>query len=191
MKKFVLVALMLFIYLAGMAQSFEPKWVGEVVVLQCENDTVSIPTEKANVQIKISKSAGLLLVGIGNVRQKVSIKGPKSTTQLKYGNPIHLVVKCKDNESDPSSFIQVVKFEEKKKERKAEIASVNWVGNISEGNMVFVPYEADSYGKSSYILKIEPVEGEFGVTVLNPNDKDEKVALFYCFGVHPETEAIE
>ena len=95
-------------------------------------------------------------------------------------------MKCKDNESDPTSFIQIVKFEEKKKERKAELSSVNWIGNVSEGNMEYVPYEADTYGKSSYILKVAPIEGEFGVRVLNPNEKDEKVVLFYCFGAHEE-----
>lgn len=168
----------------GYAQSFEPKWVGEVAVLQIGNDTISVPTEKANVQVKTSASAGRLLVGIGNVRSKVTIKGSRSTTQVNASEPIYLVIKCKDNESDPSSFIQIVKFEEKKKERKAELASQNWVGNVSEGNMTLIPYEADTYGKSSYILKLDPVDGEFGVRVLNPNDKDEKVALFYCFGAH-------
>jgi hypothetical protein len=52
--------------------------------------------------------------------------------------------------------------------------------------MEYVPYEADTYGKSSYILKVAPIEGEFGVRVLNPNEKDEKVVLFYCFGAHEE-----
>ncbi len=166
------------------AQSFEPKWVGEVTVLQVDNDTISVPTEKANVQVKTSASTGRLLFGIGNVRSKVSIKGGRSTTQVDASKPIYLVIRCRDNESDPSSFIQIVKFEENKKERKSELASQNWVGNVSEGNMILMPYEADTYGKRSYILKLDPVEGEFGVHVLNPNDNDEKVALFYCFGAH-------
>lgn len=45
-----------------------------------------------------------------------------------------------------------------------------------------IPYEADLYGKSSYILTMPPVYGEFGVRVLNPNDRDEKAPIFYCFG---------
>jgi len=31
---------------------------------------------------------------------------------------------------------------------------------------------------------MEPQEGEFGVRVLNPNEKDEKIAISYCFGAH-------
>ena len=49
---------------AGYAQRFEPKWAGEVVALQIGADTIATPTEKSNVQIKTSQSAGQLLVGI-------------------------------------------------------------------------------------------------------------------------------
>lgn len=183
--KFLFFLLLCLIPFMSHSQSFEPKWVGEVAVLSIGSDTISTPTEKANVQIKTSASAGRLLVGIGNVRSKVTIKGGQSTTQVSSTEPIYLIVKCKDNETDPTSFIQVIKFEEKKKERKAELASQNWLGNVSEGNMTLVPYVADTYGESSYLLKIEPIEGEFGVRVLNPNETDERVALFYCFGAHP------
>lgn len=167
------------------AQKFEPKWVGEVRVLQITSDTVSTATEKAPVTIKTSASAGRLIVGIGNVRQKVTIQGGQSTTQLEpLGDYVYLVVKCKDNESDPTSFIQIVKFEEKKKERRSELAKENWLGSTTEGNMTIIPYEPEQYGKASYLLKMPMQEGEFGVRVLNPNDKDEKLTIFYCFGIH-------
>ena len=93
-----------------------------------------------------------------------------------------------DNASDPTSFIQVVKFEEKKKERKTELANVNWLGNVSEGNMNFIPFTGKRYGNSSYILTFEAPEGEYGVRVLNPNKEDEKVTVFYCFGIHNTEE---
>lgn len=63
-------------------------------------------------------------------------------------------------------------------------AKVNWIGNVSENNMSFVPFQAKRYGKTSYLLKIEPQDGEYGVRVLNPNERDEKVLMFYCFGIH-------
>lgn len=176
-----------FFLFSANAQKFEPKWAGTVVALQIEgNDTVSIPTEKANIKVKTAHSAGRLLVGIGNTRQKCIIQGGTSTTQLPANNTVFLIVKCKDNDTDPSSFIQIVKFEQKKKERKAELANVNWLGNVSEGNMDMISYEAESYGKSSYILSFEPQEGEFGVRILNPNEKDEKITIFHCFGIHKD-----
>ncbi len=97
-------------------QKFEPKWVGEVVILDVENDSIFQPTEKSSVKIKTKQSAGQLLVGIGNIRQKVYIDGAASPVQLDPTKPITLIVKCKDNDSDPSSFIQIVKLEKGKKE---------------------------------------------------------------------------
>lgn len=97
-----------------------------------------------------------------------------------------LVVKCKDNESDPISFIQIIKFEEEEKTRESEIGMVDVFDNVSQGNMDIVPFTAKKYGKSSYMLKATFEEGEYGVRVLNPNIVDEKITVFYCFGVHEE-----
>ena len=166
------------------AQQFEPKWSGTVCALKIETDTIAIPLEKANVKVKTAASAGMILTGIGKVRKKYVIEGNQSTTQLNPYQPIVLIVKCKDNESEPYSFIRIVKFEEKKKERKAELANLNWLGKSSEGNMELIPYEAEVYGKSSYILTFTPPLGEFGVIIRNPNELDEKITIFHCFGVH-------
>lgn len=185
MRILLIVFTLAFASLFGVGQQFEPKWVGQVVLLDTESgDTIAIPTEKANIQVKTTQSAGRLLVGIGNVRTKVIIKGSKSNTQVHPDRPVTLIVKCKDNLTDPTTFIQVIKFEETRKERKTELANENWLGNTSEGNMKLVPFEADSYGKSSYILKLAPQSGEFGVRVVNPDVRDEKVPILYCFGAH-------
>lgn len=184
MKKLIFLTIFLVFELCAFAQQFEPEWAGEVNILKIDGDTIAIQTEKSIPQIKTSSSAGRLLVGIGNVRSKAVIKNGKSTTQIKPNDVITLVVRCKDNETDPTTFIQVVKFEEKKKERKTELANVNWLGNVSEGNMDFINFTGKRYGKSSYILTLNAPEGEYGVRVLNPNDKDEKVTVFYCSGIH-------
>lgn len=171
-------------YLLSCAQQFEPKWIGNVVLLNVEGDTIATPLEKANVQIKTTASAGRIITGIGNIRQKAVIKGAHSTVQTNSNKPIILIIRCKDNESDPTSFIQVIKFEETSKERKTEFSKVNWLDNVSEGNMKLLSYDADIYGKSSYILTISPILGEFGVRIVNPNDVDEKVLIFNCFGTY-------
>lgn len=182
----------LFIFLIGgllaFSQQYEPEWAGEVAVLEIDGDTVSIPTEKSIPKVKTSASAGRLLVGIGNVRRKAVIKNGRATTQIHPKGNVTLVVKCKDNDTDPTTFIQVVKFEEKKKERRTELANINWLGNVSEGNMEFVAFNGKKYGKSSYILTFPANDGEYGVRVLNPNDKDEKATVFYCFGIHTSDE---
>ena len=117
MRKFFLLAVALLSGLLAYSQQFEPEWAGEVTILKIDEDTTAIPTEKSIPKVKTSSSAGRLLVGIGNVRQKAIIKNGRSTTQINPENTVTLVVKCKDTETDPTTFIQVVKFEEKKKER--------------------------------------------------------------------------
>lgn len=184
MKRFItLVCLCLFV-LVGQAQSFEPRWVGQACILSIDNDTVAVPLEKANVQVKTTQSAGRLLVGIGNIRQKAVIKGNRSRVQVNSKSPITIIVKCNNNEIDPSTFIQVIKFEETRNERKTELGQMNWLDNISEGNMNLIPFSAEQYGKSSYILFLEPQVGEFGLRITNPNNADEKIPIFHCFGSH-------
>lgn len=164
------------------AQKFEPKLVGQVVALSIDKDTTTKVTEKASVQIKTKQSAGRLLVGIGPVRKKVYIKGSASPVQFNPAKPIILIVKCTDNKTDPTSIIQIVEFERGKKDRRTELAMENWLGNTSESNMKLIPYEAESYGVSSYIITLPPRKGEFGLRIVNPNNVDEKVPIFNCFG---------
>lgn len=181
MRKVFLFCLLCMMQIAY-AQKYEPKWVGQVVALSIETDTTAKAAEKATVQVKTKQSLGRILVGIGNVREKVYIKGSSSPVQLDPSKPVTLIVKCNDNNTDPHSIIQIVEFEKGKNERRTELAMQNWLGNTSEGNMKLVPFEADIYGKSSYILTLQPRNGEFGVRIVNPNNVDEKVLIFNCFG---------
>lgn len=155
-------------------------------MLQVDNgDTTSVAAEKCVPKIKTSQSAGQILLGIGNIRSNLVFKGKRSTTQLPMGDySIKLIVKCRENDIDPSTFIQIVKFEETKKERKAELSNINWLGNVSRGDMTLIQFDAESYGKSSYLLEFPCLEGEYGVRVRNPNEQYEKIILFYCFGIH-------
>ncbi len=184
MNRFVGFCIFLLCGALAYSQKYEPEWVGEVVLLSIGNDTTAMRTEKSFPQVKTSSSAGQILVGIGNIRQKAVIKNGRSTTQVSAGDNIALVVRWRDNDIDPATFIQLVKFEEKKKERRTELANINWLGNVSEGNMEFVEFFGKRYGNTSYILTFPMVEGEYGVRVLNPNENDEKPPVFYCFGIH-------
>lgn len=184
LRKLFIAVICFLLATSAYAQQFEPKWTGEVVLLDISSDTTAVMTEKTLPQVKTSSSAGRVLFGIGNVRCKAVFKNPRAQAQIAPSETVSLIVRCKDNDTDPSTFIQIVKFEEKKKERRAELAKVNWVGNVSEGNAELVQFQGEKYGTSSYLLTFPCVEGEYGVRVANPNEQDEKVPLFYCFGIH-------
>lgn len=185
MKFITLTIFILFSSIVINAQQFEPKWIGSANVLEIDGDTISQPLEKANVKLKTSHSAGKLIFGIGNTRTKCIIAGTKSPVSVKMAKPFAIIVKCKNNESDPSTFIQVIKLERTKNERLTELANMNWLETVTEGNMELIPFEADSYGKSSYILTFpEIIFGEYAVRILNPDNEDEKIPLFLCFGLY-------
>lgn len=186
MRHFLFMAFIVVFGLTVNAQKFEPKWVGEVYLLQIDADTVAMVADKSNVQVKTTQSAGLLLTGFGNVRKKLTVKGRNANIQVGMKDHVTMIVRSKDNDYDPSLFIQVVKFEEKKKERRVEVANVNWLGNVTEGDMNLVPFVAERYGNSSYILTLKPEVGEYGVRILNPDEIDEKMTVFYCFGVYQQ-----
>ena len=184
MKKLFLILLCALTIPHVNAQQFEPKWSGSACALEVvEADTIVIPLEKTIAQIKESYLLHALTDGIANAKVLCTIQGPESTSHLKPNQPITLLVRCKNNETDPFSFIQVVKFDSKKKERRTELAKGNFI-KTTKNNMNFIHFEAESYGKASYILKLPPLSGEYGVRVLNPDALDEKETIFHCFGVY-------
>lgn len=50
--------------------------------------------------------------------------------------------------------------------------------------MNYVVYTAKRYGNSSYLLRLEPEEGEYGVRVYSPEQDNDKIVIFQCFGLH-------
>lgn len=167
------------------SQTYEPEFIGETNLLCIsENDTVAMPLEKRSGKIKSKAGASVYLTGMGAVKTRIHIEGRTSTCVAKLGYRYNLIVKAADNNQDPNSFIQLVKFEVKKKERRCEIGKVSTFGGSSSGTEGQVEYKAKRYGESSYQLFFEPpVPGEYGVFMSNPNSRDEKRIIVYCFTV--------
>jgi len=159
----------------------EPDFVGECFYLK--NDGSTMKLEKSRTVARTKANAGLYIAGIGKVRTEIHIETPKSTSRIK-GNNIKLIVKAVDNLSDPMSIISIFKFEEKKKYRKAEIASAGTFTGSTGNDMNYIDFDAKKYGESSYLLSIDNLKpGEYGIIVTNPNNKDEKQVIVSCFGV--------
>jgi hypothetical protein len=159
----------------------EPDFVGEAALLNADSTTVLL--EKSAVQLKTAANAGMVLAGIGSYKTKMALKGCCSGVRAKSGN-IQVIVRAVDNNTDPLSIIQVIKFDTSKKERKAELSSVNTFGTVSKNNMKMLTFTGKKFGTSSYLLTISDVPpGEYGIIVRNPNSLDEKATIVSCFGV--------
>ena len=161
----------------------EPTFIGEAFIIKSDNSILDL--EKEQVILKTKAGVSVYLTGIGKIKTKISIPSCCSGSVYNPDNEIKLVVRAIDNETDPLSIIQVFKFQKKKKERLAELASFGTFSGESSNNLNYLKFNADKYGEKSYILTIKKFErgAEYGVIVKNPNALDEKQTIVSTFGI--------
>lgn len=175
---------MLFALMSGMvaAQQLEPEFVGEVNYLKDPQTVVAL--EKQRTVLKTKAGASVYLTGIGKVKSKINVAGGQSPVRVPSSGKLQFIVRAVDNNSDPMSIVNVFRFKANSKARKAEVSSASSFGGTSQNNLDYVSFTAKKYGTSSYLIEIASLEpGEYGITVTNPNNKDEKSMIVSCFGV--------
>lgn len=160
----------------------EPEFVGESILVRPDGTPVAL--DKHIAQGRTVASTGLIMTGIGKVRQQIQIEGCCAKVQIQKSEPIELIIRGVDNKTDPLSIIRIFKFEAKKKFRRAELNSANNWGTTKTNNLQFVSFTGKKYKESSYLLKLDKVEpGEYGVIISNPNSLDEKQTVVAAFAV--------
>ena len=163
---------------------YEPEFIGETNLLCIfQNDTVSMALDKESAKIKSKAGASLYLTGIGSVKTRIHVQGNTSSCIAKPDSECRLIVRSSNNDQDPNSFIQLVKFEVKRDERRCEVGKINTFKGSSAGTEQLVEYKAKRYGESSYELFFNPEPGEYGIFLSNPDSRDEKRIIVYCFTV--------
>ena len=85
---------------------------------------------------------------------------------------ISLVIKAKDNESDPMDLYRIVRFTGSKKDRRIQWMefSPTLLGSEKVQKSGYVNFVAHKYGTQSYILTLpekEMIPGEYGVFFLS------------------------
>jgi len=151
----------------------EPNFIGEALLLKADETTMLL--EKQTVQIT-TQSKMVVIV------QNMVLNGCCAGVRTESGK-LQLIVRAVDNNSDPLSIIQVIKFDVKKKKRQSELASVGYAGAKS-GKMKLVNFTGAKFGNSSYLLTIPNIDtGEYGIIVSNPNVRDEKITVVSTFGI--------
>ncbi|MCU0321574.1 MAG: hypothetical protein MUE72_04115 [Chitinophagaceae bacterium] len=149
----------------------EPEFAGEAFLVK--NDTSYIKLSKSISQLKYNP----VTVLFSPSKVYLQIDSCCSSTRVSFDTLITIIVKSIDNKTDPMSIIGVFKFEQKRKLRRAEVASMG-IFSSTANNKNYVKYEAKKYGESSYLLTIQISEkGEFGVIVRNPNSPVNAAAI--------------
>lgn len=160
----------------------EPEFIGECILIRSDN-TVT-PLEKQLSQERTAASTGLILTGIGKVRQQIQIDGCCANVTFKKNEDVTIIARNTDNASDPLSVIKIFKFESKKKYRRADLASVSSLGSAKSNNLEYISFSGKKYGESSYSLKLSNITpGEYAVIIVNPNALDQKQTVVSTFAV--------
>ena len=148
--------------------------------------------EKQNTRIKTGGSVYVAGFAVNKTKTKVLIEGGAAGVRFRSDEPLQLIARAKDNNSDPMSIVRVFRMKSNKKQRSAVIAAAGTF-NTTSNDMEYLPFEAKKYGESSYLLTFEQrPAGEYGVIISNPNNVDEKMVIVSTFGIDdPETGAAE
>lgn len=192
-KKFLYLTALMAVMLGGgnaVAQSLEPDFEGEVVGVYPDGTTKRL--EKQNTRIKTGGSVYVACFAVNKTKTKVLIEGGAASVRFRSDEPLQLIARAKDNNSDPMSIVRVFRMKSNKKQRSAVIAAAGTF-NTTSNDMEYLPFEAKKYGESSYLLTFEQrPAGEYGIIISNPNNVDEKMVIVSTFGIDdPETGAAE
>ena len=154
----------------------EPEFAEETLFLT--SDSTGIILKRESGYIKTKAGASLYLTGIGKVKTRLTIDGLTSVNSMKVTRTPRFIIKAKDNSTDPSSFINIFKFDIYKKERRFQLAEAGTLSAAKTNNIANIEFKAKKYGESSYLIKIEDLEpGEYGIIIGDPNTQNTKNAL--------------
>ena len=104
--------------------------------------------------------------------------GVHSASTIKGAATTRLIIRAKDNTTDPNSFISIFKFDVTKKERRYQLAESGTLSKTETNNLSSVEFKAKKYGTSSYLLLLEDLQpGEYGIVIGDPNNKNEKNSM--------------
>lgn len=101
--------------------------------------------------------------------QDIVFSGSSSSYAVPTGiKSVRLLIKASSNESDPQELYRIVRFDQKKKERRIKWMefSPSLLGNIETEKGGYVNFTGHKYGMQSYLLTIPESEltpGEYGI----------------------------
>lgn len=161
--------------------SFEllPKEIGTINSYQNNSPKLSIVVDK------VSSKQSVAMDSIPSTKEMdIVIKGPHSSYVIpKDMKTISLVIKAKDNESDPMGLYRIVRFNSSKKDRHIQWMEFSPVllGSEKAQKSGYINFIAHKYGEQSYTLTFpekEMIPGEYGIFLSTVNGTAIPVGTF-------------
>lgn len=174
-KLFLMLFVAAFSFLTANAQDVtvpEPEFADQAYLLTSNSTYVKLPRETG--YLKTKAGASLYLTGIGKVKTRVTLAGTESSVSTPAGE-VRIILKAKDNATDPQSFINAFPFEIKGKERRAQIAEDGTLSAAKSNTLGVLNFNAKKYGESSYLLVFDNLQpGQYGIIIGDPNADNKK-----------------
>ena len=161
--------------------SFEllPKEIGTINSYQNNSPKLS------SVVDKVSSKQSVAMDSIPSTKEMdIVIKGPHSSYVIpKDMKTISLVIKAKDNESDPMGLYRIVRFNSSKKDRHIQWMEFSPVllGSEKAQKSGYINFIAHKYGEQSYTLTFpenEMIPGEYGIFLSTINGTTIPIGTF-------------
>ena len=175
----------------------EPEFINSYCIMTSDDSFEVLPKEIGTIkhhQNTVSNATG----GVGNVSSSVTtagelagskgkdivLEGPHSSYVIpKDMKTISLVIKAKDNESDPMGLYRIVRFNTSKKDRRIQWMefSPTLFSSKKAQKSGYVNFIAHQYGSQSYTLtfpEYEMIPGEYGIFLSAVNGTTIPVGTF-------------
>ncbi|MBK8810690.1 MAG: hypothetical protein IPN69_08150 [Acidobacteria bacterium] len=163
-----------------LGQQSEPEFIGEAFVLKADESTISLDKEIGEFSEGMSWSANSWKA------LSLEVAGNKAKQRFIATEPLQLVVRAVDNNSDPLAIVSIYKLKSKKKSRTVLISKDN-SGTLMKSRTNtkdLIRFTGKKFGTSSYLITLSDLApGEYGIVVTNPNTRDEKRTVVSCFGL--------
>ena len=176
----------------------EPEFVNSYCILTSESSLEILPTEigtinsyqnnspkLSSVVDKVSSKQSVAMDSIPRTKEMdIVIKGPHSSYVIpKDMKTISLVIKAKDNESDPMGLYRIVRFNSSKKDRHIQWMEFSPVllGSEKAQKSGYINFIAHKYGEQSYTLNFpekEMIPSEYGIFLSTVNGTAIPVGTF-------------
>ena len=121
----------------------------------------------------VGSAAGTVSSLAGSAGMDIIFKPGTSSYVVKSdGQPIRLLVKGENNNTDPMENYRIVRFSTSKKERRIQWMEFepSLIGSDETKKAGYIPFEGHKYGEQSYLLTIPASElekGEYGIFFMN------------------------
>ena len=135
MKQILLLATVLCSGILSSQNVQEPDFIGEAIVLKTDNTSVQL--EKTTSQLRTASNAAKIITGFGSVVSKLMVDGCCAKNRFPSSEPIRIIVKAVDNNTDPLAIVKIFRFDSYKSNRKAELSATNVFGRTKSNNLKY------------------------------------------------------